>query len=142
MNLLLFKNNIVWNKNLVFKFLLFVLMIFNSIVPSSPSLSPSPSPSPSPTNGCESEVERQIDEVKETPIGVETCLNGSKERIECCPDPFTFDDNDECVVECYQYLFGQSLEYWVRIISFVFTWFSLFAFVVAFTPLSLMTELR
>ena len=76
----------------------------------SSSLSPSPSPSPSPTNGCESEVERQIDEVKETPIKVETCLNGSKERIECCPDPFTFDDNDECVVECYQYLFGQSLE--------------------------------
>ena len=102
----------------------------------------SPSPSPSPTLDCSEEVEDQIEEVKKKPIKVQTCLNGLKETIECCLDPFIFDDNDECVVECPQYVCGQSWEKGARIFSFVLCWLELVVWISAFIPMVMMIDLR
>ena len=91
---------------------------------------------------CDVEVEEQIEQAKENIIRVETCLDGSKEQIECCNDPFIFDDNDECVIECPQYLVGQSLEKWVGLTDFVFNWLFLIALIAAIPPLYFMANIR
>ena len=112
---------------------------------SSPSPSPTPtssSPTPTPTLDCSEEVKEQIEEVKKKPIQVETCLDGLKEEIECCPDPFIFDDNDECVVQCPQYYFGELIEQWIRIITFILTWICVLIFITAMIPLYLTSHLR
>ena len=108
----------------------------------SSSLSSSPSPTPSPTLDCSEEVKEQIEEVKKKPIQVETCLDGSKEEIECCPDPFIFDDNDECVVQCPQYVYGESIEQGIRISLFVLDWVCFFILVAALLPYSFMADMR
>ena len=108
----------------------------------SSSFSFSPSPTPTPTLDCSEEVKEQIEEVKKKPIQVETCLDGSKEEIECCPDPFIFDDNDECVVQCPQYLYGESIEQWIRIMTFILDWCCVLIFITAMIPLYLTSHLR
>ena len=94
------------------------------------------------SSNCSDEVKKEIDEVKETPIAVETCLNKTKETIVCCPDPFIFDDNDECVVECYQYLYGEKIENIVRLCCFSMSILSLVFYLIALIPLSIATDLR
>ena len=94
-----------------------------------------------PTNDCQEKVQKQISQVKETPIAVETCLNNSKEQIECCPDPFISDDNGECVVECYQYLFGETLEKWLSILRCFFSFISLVILGIAVLPQYFMNNL-
>ena len=108
----------------------------------SSSFSSSPSPTPTPTLDCSEEVKEQIEEVKKKPIQVETCLDGLKEEIECCPDPFIFDDNDECVVQCPQYLYGESVEQWIRITTFILIWICVLIFITAMIPLYLTSHLR
>ena len=92
--------------------------------------------------GCRKEVEEQIEQAKENIIHVETCLGGSKEQIECCNDPFIFDDNDECVIECPQYLIGKSLEKWIQLTDFVLNWLLLILLIAAIPPLYFMANIR
>ena len=109
---------------------------------SSPSLS-SPSPSPSPLLlSCEEKVTKEIEEVVETPIKVQTCLGNSKEEIECCIGPYVFDDNDECVVQCPQYVYGEKLEKILRIVSAVFIFITIIIYVVLLTPFYMTDNLR
>ena len=115
-----------------------------------PSFPPSPTSPTSPTSrferssriDCRKEVEEQIEEVKEKIIRVESCLDGSKEQINCCNDPFIFDDNDECVIECPQYLFGKSLEESIRLTVFVLNWLSFVVLIVTIPPLYLLANIR
>ena len=114
---------------------------------SSPSPTPTPtptssSPTPTPTLDCSKEVKEQIKGVSKRPIKVETCLDGLKEEIECCPDPFIFDDNDECVVQCPQYYYGESIEKGIRITTFILLWICLLIFITAMIPLYLTSQLR
>ena len=44
--------------------------------------------------------------------------DGEKQKIECCIDPFIYDEFDECVLECPQFIFGEKIELWVRNITF------------------------
>ena len=82
---------------------------------------PSPPPSPSLLSTiCQEEVKEQIQQAQKEPIAVTTCLNSTKETMECCIGPFIKDDNDEeCVIECPQYLYGRERERGIRIFSLV-----------------------
>ena len=107
---------------------------------SSPSLS---SPSPSPLLlSCEEKVTKEIEEVVETPIKVQTCLDNSKEEIECCIGPYVFDDNDECVVQCPQSIYGDNWEKGLRITAFVSISFTIVIYVVLLTPFYMTDNLR
>ena len=96
---------------------------------SSSPLSSTPSPS-----DCSEEVSNQMNEALETAIAVQTCLDGSKEEIECCLDPYVFDDNDECVVECPQYTSSKTLGSWIRNTTFVFYCLSLAVLIASMIP--------
>ena len=103
---------------------------------------PSPAPSPSPSRFCEEEVKEQLKEVSETAIAVVTCLNGKKEEIECCPNPYIFGEEDECVVKCPQYFYGRVEESVIRIGTFVVICLTLFVYLTSLVPLFLMTDFR
>ena len=94
------------------------------------------------TYNCSNEVTQQINESKEKAIAVQTCLNETKEHIECCFDPFTCDEFGECVVECPQYFYGEELEKTVRLLSFGFVFLSILVFLIAIIPLFLLSPLR
>ena len=99
------------------------------------------SSSSSPYN-CTEEVTEQIEEVEKKPIQVQTCLNSSKEEIRCCFDPFVFDDNDECVVGCPQYIFGEQLEKGVRLFTYSLTAITFLVYITAVTPLFVMKNMK
>ena len=108
---------------------------------SSSSSSPAPTPSPL-TSSCQEEVMTQIEKVVQLPIEVQTCLNNAKEDIECCIKPYVFDENNECVVECPQYLYGQDLEYWIGTSAFVFFWISFLVYIIAIIPFYMTENFR
>ena len=115
----------------------------SSLLPSSPTIfSVVSTNTPSPSYNCTEEVTEQIEEVEKKPIQVQTCLNSSKEDIRCCFDPFVFDDNDECVVGCPQYFFGEQLENTVRNIALSIIGMTFILFGLTIIPLYLLTDLR
>ena len=100
------------------------------------------SSTPPTNNDCKDQVSKEINEVKKKPIAVQTCFDSSKEPIECCIDPFIDDDHDECVVQCFQYLYGETWENSVRIFCFILSWLSLLLWASSVIPLYMVTDLR
>ena len=83
---------------------------------------------------CSQRILEEIEEMTENPIEVETCLGEERQTIECCPNPFVFDSEGECVIECLQYEFGEQFERSVRIACFVFIWVGILVFFLGIFP--------
>lgn len=63
-----------------------------------------------------------------------TCLSANRSSIECCPTPYTFDENDECVIQCPLTIVPPITEENICIIYFVFVWTSTLALLIATLP--------